>query len=439
MASNELAVWNADLQSGDKRRVMKTAKRLADINKQVPPEWIFTRTDRFWNRAYSELTPDLIEASGTDPRNASGSAMLKIKSGSRHNPYLADCDKTMVGVIVETAGIKMPYYVFTHRQRYENSAWTYTSELHGIADIFKYLIIFPTWWLPIQVQPISHAVLAGPIVTVLENVISECALRIQSGIMDFFNNALSLDLDVRTWIGTWMQAAERDGLSIDTFIRMLKTPMYVVRTNPFLDGSPLWAKTVRMVPLSEVIEEATQSYGIDVSIELWEVGDPQPDPFANLDQPTYVVRVRDRTQITGPTKTILDSVLRTTVDLGGSLGILFNPLITGVPGMEGVYVSPLLGIQYTEPWTYLIAPEPGEDGSVLSCEIAHHTQTGWQHVIGGKSPKWLVCAPRATGGRRLTSHLKRSHQRMVLIRHRRSADSARIHWHTKRSPLRISQ
>jgi hypothetical protein len=225
MASNELAVWNADLQSGDKRRVMKTAKRLADINKQVPPEWIFTRTDRFWNRAYSELTSDLIEASGTDPRNASGSAMLKIKSGSRHNPYLADCDKTMVGVIVETAGIKMPHYVFTHRQRYENSAWTYTSELHGIADIFKYLIIFPTWWLPIQVQPISHAVLAGPIVTVLENVISECALRIQSGIMDFFNNALSLDLDVRTWIGTWMQAAERDGLSIDTFIRMLKTPL----------------------------------------------------------------------------------------------------------------------------------------------------------------------------------------------------------------------
>lgn len=389
MASNDIAVWNQDLQSGDKRRVMKSARKLADAKKKVPPDWIFTRTDKFWNRAFSELTPDIIDSSGTDPRNASGSAKITLKSGSRHNPYLAECTKSMVGVIVETAGIKMPYYVKTHREKYESSAYTYTSELRGIADIFQYLIIFPLWFLPIQIQPISHAVLAGPIVTVLENVISECALRMQSGIMDFLNNAASLNLDFRTWVGTWMQAIDRDGLSIDTFLRMLKTPMYVVRTNPFLDGSPLWAKTVRMVPLSEVIAEATQSYGIDVSIELWEPGDPQPDASANLDQPTYVVRVVDRTQITGPTKTILDSVLRTTVDLGGSLGILFDPIINGVPGMEGVYVSPLLGVNYTEPWTYLIAPEPGEDGSVLSCEIAHHTQTGWQHIIGGKSPKWL--------------------------------------------------
>lgn len=388
MTGNELAVWNQDLQSGDKRRVMKSARRLADTKKKVPPDWIFTRTDKFWTRAFSEMTPDIIDASGTDPRNTSGSATVKLKSGSRHNAYLAECDKTMVGVIVETAGIKMPYYVKTHRQKYENSSWTYTSELRGIAEIFQYLIIFPTWFLPIQAQPISHAVLAGPIVTLLENVIAECALRIQSGLLDL-NNALSLNLDFRTWIGTWLQAAERDGLSIETFQRMLKTPMYVVRTNPFLDSSPLWAKTVRMVPLSEVIAEATQSYGIEVSIELWEVGDPQPDETANLDQPTYVVRVRDRTQITGPTKTIVDSVVRTTVDLGGALGTLFKPLISGVPGMEGVYVAPLLGVEYQEPWTYLIAPEPGEDGSVLTCEIAHHTQTGWQHIIGGKSPKWL--------------------------------------------------
>lgn len=389
MASNELAVWNADIQSGDRRRVAKAARRLADAQAQVPPEWIFTRCDKFWRPAFNEMSPDIIEASGTDPRNNSGSAMIKLKSGSTHNAYLAECSKTFVGVKVETAGIKMPYYVKKHSQKYENSAWTYTSELRGIADIFQYLIIFPTWFLPIQVQPISHAVLAGPIVTVLESVISECALRIQSGIMDFFNNALSLNLDMRTWVGTLLQALDRDGLTIEALHRMLRTPMYVVRTNPFLDGSPLWAKTVRMVPLSEVIAEATQSYGIDVSIELWEVGDPQPDAFAHLDQPTYVVRVRDMTQIEGPTKTIVDSVLRTAVDLSGSLGVMFGPLIKGVPGMEGVFVAPALGINYHEPWTYLVAPDPGEDGSVLTCEIVDHTQTGWQHIIGGKSPKWL--------------------------------------------------
>lgn len=151
-------------------------------------------------------------------------------------------------------------------------------------------------------------------------MISECAFRIQSGINEFLNNALSLNPDVRAWFGTILTAIERDGLNPQALLEMLKTPMYVVRTNPFLDGSPLVAKTVRMESCGTTIKDLTKAYGVDVSISLWRPGDPQPDGWANLTKPTYVVNVTDRSQIEGPTHTILDSIFRTTVDLGGSLG-----------------------------------------------------------------------------------------------------------------------
>ena len=50
-----------------------------------------------------------------------------------------------------------------HRRKLENGAWTLTSELVGIWDILNYPPIWPSWYLPIQAQPFSHAVYAGPV------------------------------------------------------------------------------------------------------------------------------------------------------------------------------------------------------------------------------------------------------------------------------------
>ena len=63
---------------------------------------------------------------------------------------------------------------------------------------------------------------------------------------------------------------------------MLKTPIYVVRTNPFLDTSPLVARTVRMESCGTVITDITRAYGVDVRVDLWLPGDDQPDQWANL-------------------------------------------------------------------------------------------------------------------------------------------------------------
>jgi hypothetical protein len=227
------------------------------------------------------------------------------------------------------------------------------------------------------------------LVTVCEAAISECALRLQLGLWEFVNNALSLNPDMRTWFGTLLQ----ENFNI---FQMLKTPIYVVRTNPLIDTSPLVAKTVRMESCGTVIQDLTRAYGVDVEVNLWLPGDVQPDQWANLTHPTYVVTVKDRSQIKGPTGTVLDSVLRTVVDTGGSFFGEVPGFISGVPGMDGVYQSPLLGVNYVPPWAVLIAPEPPAKGSIVSAKISHHTPKGWQHIVGGRSPKWLNDLMNAT-------------------------------------------
>ncbi|CNG92780.1 gp36 protein [Mycobacterium tuberculosis] len=107
-----------------------------------------------------------------------------------------------------------------------------------------------------------------------------------------------------------------------------------------------------------------------------------------------MIRVTDRTQIEGPFGNIADSVIKTVVDFSGSLfDSSYSPIIesssqvTGLP--TNLFVAPSLGINWVAPWALLVAPEPGQKGSVYKCKISDHTPKGWQHIIGGRSPKWL--------------------------------------------------
>jgi hypothetical protein len=374
------------MTSGDLITLADAAERLAKINEEPDPTWTITLHDKFW-RPIGEIG-DFIEADGTDPRNALPSATLKLKGNSEHIPALMNCRNTLVGITVETQGLRFPYYVDVHEYELsQKGEWTSTSKCNGIWDILNYLQVWPDWFLPIQAQIFSHAVFIGPVRTCIECMIAECALRIQSGLWEFVNNALSLDPDVRAWFGTLLQS---NGNIVD----MLKTPLYVVLHNPLLDGSPLVARTVRMESCAAVLKDMTKAYGIDVRVDLWLPGDSQPDHWANLDQPTYVVTVTDRSQITGPTQTILDSVVRTFVDIEGSLlgnvmAPILNPGNQPVPENLGMFTAPTLGVNFVPPWVVFIAPEPGDVGSVMTCKIVDHTPKGWQHIIGGKSPQWL--------------------------------------------------
>lgn len=386
--SQELARLNDRLRYGTQVERAAAADRLAKLKSEIPIDFKFFVSDRLWTR-YGAIGGDLMEASGSDPRNNVPTATLKLKGTSEYIETFMGCRNTMVGVEVEVGGISYSFYVKKHGYKFEKAAYTSTVELRGIWDILNYYQIWPVWWMPLIFQPFSHAIFFGPLVTVIECMISECALRIQSGLWEFVNNLTSLNPEVRAWFGTLLQ-------SNGNIFTMLKTPTYVVRTNPFFDSSPLYAKTVRMESCGKVITDITRPYGVEVSVDLWRPGMPQPDQWANLTQPTYVVRVVDRSRVEGPTKTILDSALRTVVDFSGAIGLgallapLFGPQSPWAP--EGVYVAPNLGLSYSRPLVVVVLPRPGAENPrtpVISGEIFDHTPMGWQHIIGGKSPRWL--------------------------------------------------
>jgi hypothetical protein len=396
LTDTEIERWKRDLDSGNKWREAEAAEVLSQSFSSDDTGITLTACDYLWRDV--DRVGDFIEFTWTTPRNLAPQATLTLKAGHHLVEFFRTCEFTMVGILFETEGISEAYYVKRMREKLDsNGVWTHVLELVGIFDILNYLVIWPSWFLPIQSQPFSHAIYAAPICTAIEAMAAEQSLRIQSGIWEFVNNALSFNPDVRAWFGTVLQGLKRDGKPST----ILKTPLYVVRTGLLRDGSPLYVKTVRMQTVGQIITEITSAYGVDIRVYLWRPGMPQPDKWANLEVPTYVMTVLDRSQIEGPTKTILDSAIRTVVDAQGSLlGNTLAPLLNpdGKYAPEGVYIAPTLGVNFVRPYAVIVTPDNviTEDGDVvrersplLSCEIAHNTPLGWQHIIGGKSPKWL--------------------------------------------------
>jgi len=391
----KLPFWTKELDSGVAWRQAEAAKNIADAFTSSNADVKVTVCDAFWNEI--GVAGNYIEVSGTIPRNAAPQATLKLPENHWLDPYLSQCENTMVGVIIETDGISEAFYVKRHREKLdEDGKVTLTSELVGIWDILNYLPIWPSWYLPIATQPFSHAIYFSPLCSVIEAMAAQQSFRIQSGMWEFFNNALSLNPDVRAWLGTMLQAIKNDPQTGS----VLKTPLYVVRTWVFGDSSPLFCRTVRMETVGQVIADITKAYGVDVRVYLWRPGMEQPDKYANLTHPTYVMTVKDRSQIEGPTKTALDSALRFLVDTQGSLlGKTLDPLLNpdGEYAPEGVYIAPVLGLVFVPPYAQLETPDTiVADGEVIrsksalmTYEIVRSTPLGWQHIIGGKSPKWL--------------------------------------------------
>lgn len=396
--------WKRELDSGVPWRQAEAAKEVADAFSSSDTDVKVTVCDKFWNPI--GVAGDYIEVSGTIPRNQAPQATLKLPENHWLDPFLSECETTMVGVLIETEGISEAFYVKRHREKLgEDGAVVLTSELVGVWDILNYLPIWPSWALPIQTQPISHAVYASPLCTAIEAMAAEQSFRIQSGINELINNALSLNPDVRAWIGAILQTIKNDGSTGGA----LKTPLYVVRTGLLRDGSPLFIRTVRMETVGQVITDITKAYGVDVRVHLWRPGDPQPDVWANLTHATYVMTVKDRSQIKGPTGTILDSAIRTVVDaqgslLGNALAPLLNPLNKYAP--DGAYIAPIVGLDFVPPWAVLVTPDTlNIDGEVIreksplvTYEIVRSTPLGWQHIIGGKSPQFLNDGINATLG-----------------------------------------
>ncbi len=203
--AQDLELLKQQLLHGDPLTSATAAEKLAEQNSAVDQRWHVSVYDKMWVKV-GELGDDMISLQGADPRNKMSSAQLKIKGDSWLVDTFMQCMTTHVGVVVETAGIRFAFYVDTFDYEYDNGAWVGTANLNGVWDILNYLVIWPNWWLPIQFQLFSHAVFIGPLCTAAEAMISENALRIQSGLWEFVNNAGSLNPDIRAWFGTLLQS-----------------------------------------------------------------------------------------------------------------------------------------------------------------------------------------------------------------------------------------
>lgn len=381
-------VLHTNLRTGTPEQRAAAAAKLADIKSEQQTEIVITRHDKYWRPSgvigdYEDLTLDI-------PRNTTPTCNFTLKGGdgfstdgpSAPDPHIKpirQCRDTLVGITVEAGPIRWAGFVDHTKLSYKNGQRKLAVECLGIYDILNYIHVLPTWWLPLAAQPISHAVFIGPIVSVLESMIAEQAMRLQSGIWEFVNQALSLNPDMWAWFGTLLQ-------NNGNLFQALKTPMYVVRTNILKDTSMLVARTVRMEKIGAVIEDMTKAYGVDVRMDLWMPGDPQPDKWANLTQPTYVVTVKDRLAVQGPNRNILDSIIKTVVDLGGSFFGEIKGLIEKAPGAEGVFISEFAGVSFEEPIAILV---DGPDNSLFEFDIDDYHPRGHTMMLGGRSPTWV--------------------------------------------------
>lgn len=374
----QISEW---LNDGDNFQIVDAAELASRLEREDLSEVVVHCSDKYWTR-FGEAGARL-QLTATKPRNQVPTVelVMPVEPATKEiNRRLRKCRTEVVGIEVEVGGLKWAAVVDTASYKLEDGVRTLTVRCFGIYEILSYLLIWPNWLLPIQVQVPSKAWFVGPVCTVIESMISEQAFRIQSGLHEMLNNLGSLNLDWRSWFGRWLT-------SNGDIMSMLTTPLYVVHHNPLLDGSPWVSGVFRMDTVAAAIDKLITAYGVSIEVELWRVGDPQPDAWSNLKVPTYVVRVTDRSEITGPTSTMFDGLLFQMVNvLGSALGEAISPLITQPQGRSGVFVSKILGMKAHQPWPVLI---DHPNGPMEAFEIVDHHPQAYQLIIGGRSPKWL--------------------------------------------------
>ena len=353
-----------------------------------PTQITVTIYDKFWVPLGE--CHDYIQLSASKPRNKPAVLNLNLKGSDPLVPLIRKCRKEVVGITVEVGSLRWAYTVDTAAYKLANGMKTLEVKALGLHDYLSYLLVYPNFLAPLQVQVPTRAVFIGPICTCIEVMIAEQAFRMQTGLWELTDNALSLNADWQAWIGTLLE-------SRGNVLDMLHTPIYVVHHNPLIDASPFVEFNSRMETCYQVIEKLVKSYGVTVEMDLWLPGDPQPDQYSMLGVPTYVVRVVDRSDVTGPTNgTILDSIVKEVVNVEGSiLGNVLDPLLnpTGEYAPPGVYIAPTLGVDFVAPWAILV---DHPRGPMESFELTDHHPQGWAIVIGGKSPKWIQDLINAT-------------------------------------------
>ncbi|TDH48506.1 hypothetical protein E2F47_23495 [Mycobacterium eburneum] len=324
-------------------------------------------------------------------RNRVGIATIIVKGDDPLAETLLNCWKTVVPITIQCGSLRWSGRVFTAEDTFgvlpesDSKRPINYITLQCISDYawLDKMLCWPNPLLPIQAQFPTRNLFIGPAITCIKTLIAEQALRLQSGIWEFVNNALSLDEDWRAWFGTLLAS---DGNPLD----MLLAPIVVVPTDPVFDTSQWVSFSGRMDKCSTLIEQVVKDLGLQVTCDLWLPGDPQPqDMVVELTQPCIVVDVRDRSGVTGPSGTFLDGLVKDTVDLQYSiLGNTLAPFLNagGEYAPQGINIAPALGVNFVQPWV-MFTDNPR--GGLIDYKVTQRHPLAYTVIGGGKSPQWI--------------------------------------------------
>ncbi len=387
-----LAAYEAKINSDPATAVdaarMMAALEQAEIGSE---EIVVTIYDKFYKPMWE--CGNYLEMQCEFPRNRIGSGNLKLGRDDPAADTVLQCDQTTVPITIEVGLLRWSGRVKIAEDNFnlDGQSDFVQCQLESDYAWLSKILAWPNFLSPLQIQFPPTGAAIGPAISVLKFVLGTQAFRLQSGLWDLVNNLLSLNLDWQSWFGT---ALSDNAAGITDVMSMLRTPIYVVPTDPLTDTSPFISVTWRMDKISSIFEQQLIDNGLVCEVNLWLPGDPQPDDSDLLKAfpltvPTIVVDIKDRSAIVGPTGTFLDGILRTGVDMadsmfGDKLSAFLNP--NGEYAPYGVNIAPLLGLNFVKPWAVFMADHPK---SGIKGKLSHHTAESWRVIVGGKSPAWL--------------------------------------------------
>lgn len=321
--------------------------------------------------------------------NEVGTGTLVLKQTDPLVPYVMNCWQAVVPITIQTGYLRwsgrVEYvdYEFKGGENGSASEYNVTCYLTDDYQWFDKMLCWPDFLLPIQVQFPSEALFIGPAITCIKTLIAEQAFRLQSGLWELVNNALSGDENWEAWFGTLLE-------SNGNLLEMLMTPIVVVPTDPLFDTSPWTSISGRMDKISTLVKQIVDDNGLLLSANLWLPGEPQPAGMViPLTSPTIVVDCKNFSGVTGPTGTFIDGLVEDVVDLQNSaLGNALNPLLnpSNEYAPEGVNIAPSLGVNFTKTWV-VFTDQPR--GGLREFHLIPHSPLAYTVIGGGKSPQWV--------------------------------------------------
>lgn len=390
------------LQSGDGSAAAAAAAAAANFQQTNRPAPLRRMFNDFY-QCIGEIN-DHIQLELNDPRQALPAGRLTLKASDPLAAAAIQCHAKVVPVIYDKVPSWTswpPPYRWSGRVDvahgiYRDGLRTVECELVGDKHWLDRILAWPAPSLPVWVQIPGQWFGIGPAMTVIFTLIAEQSFRIQSHLWEFVNAFGSLQFAFQAWIQNLMKSTT---LTLSDVMQVLHTPICVIPINPFTDGSPWIEINGRMDSVWKLIQNQMTDNGIDMTVQMWLPGEPQPPGLAfPLKNPTVVVQLFDRSGISGPFGPFeglaydITQIIKASELPGSFVGQIIDPLLGGNPQPYveadlGVYLAPALGVNFTPPWVILNCDV--DQSGIIEHSIDFHAPLAYQVLTGGQSPKWI--------------------------------------------------